>query len=129
MAIEDVRQRRLRDLLQQKYKTKAALAEALGVAPSYISRLLSPEKNRKRLKEDLARKMETAAGLPHLFFDRDDNAAAIVAPPSSWPFSFPKARIEKLAPRDREKIDEAIKIMLSLCEESGLSRAHKKRAA
>lgn len=127
VAIEDIRQQRLKDLLKDRYKTRAALAEATGVAPSYISRLLSNGPNRKKLKEDLARKMENAAGLPPLSLDRDDNAHAVMAP--SWPFSFSRARYDRLDPRDREKIDEAMTIMLSLCEGNRLERAVKKRAA
>lgn len=127
VAIEDIRQKRLQELLRDRYKTRAALAEATGVAPSYMSRLLSSGKNRKRLKEDLARKMEIAAGLPPLSLDRDDNAQVATAP--SWPFSFARARFDRLDPRDRDKIDQAMTIMLSLCEGSRLERATKKRAA
>jgi transcriptional regulator with XRE-family HTH domain len=127
VVIEDIRQQRLQDLLRDRYKTRAALAEATGVAPSYVSRLLSKGKNRKRLKEDLARKMEIAAGLPPLSLDRDDNNTQAAAAPS-WPFSFARVRFDRLDPRDREKIDQAITIMLSLCE-GRLERATKRRAA
>jgi transcriptional regulator with XRE-family HTH domain len=126
VVIEDIRQQRLKDLLRDRYKTRAKLAEETGVAPSYISRLLSSGKNRKRLKEDLARKMEIAAGLPPLSLDRDDSTHAATA--SSWPFSFARTRFDRLDPRDREKIDQAITIMLSLCE-GRLERATKRRAA
>lgn len=126
MAIEDTRRRRLQELLDDRYKTKAALAEATGVAPSYISRLLSSGPNRKKLKENLARKMEIEAGLPPFSLDRDDN---LQATPPSWPFSFSRARYDRLDPRDREKIDQAMTIMLSLCEGNRLDRAVKKRAA
>jgi transcriptional regulator with XRE-family HTH domain len=126
VAIEDIRQKRLQDLLRDRYKTRAALAEATGVAPSYMSRLLSRGKNRKRLKEDLARKMEIAAGLPPLSLDRDDNAQA--APPSTWPFSFSRVRFDRLNPAERQKIDQVIVIMISLCE-GGLDRATKRHAA
>jgi len=127
VAIEDTRRRRLQELLADRYKTKAALAQATGVAPSYISRLLSNGPNRKKLKEDLARKMELEAGLPPFSLDRDDNLQA--TPPPSWPFSFSRARFDRLDPRDREKIDQAMTIMLSLCEGNRLERAVKKRAA
>lgn len=128
VAIEDTRRKRLQELLDGRYKTKAALAQATGVAPSYISRLLSHGPNRKKLKEDLARKMELEAGLLPFSLDRDD-AMAPAAPMPPWPFSFSRARFDRLDPRDRDKIDQAMTIMLSLCEGRRLEPATKKRAA
>lgn len=129
MAIEDTRRKRLQELLDSRYKTKAALATATGVAPSYISRLLSNGPNRKKLKEDLARKMEVEAALPPFSLDRDDGATHATPPASPWPFSFSRARFDRLDPRDRDKIDQAMTIMLSLCEGRRLDPATKKRAA
>ena len=125
VKIEDVRQQNLRRLLEQ-HKTKAALAKTIGVDPSYLSRLLSGGKNRKRLKEDLAREIEKFAGLPPLSLDHGGTQQPDPLP--SWPFSFSRARIERLHPKDREKIDQAITIMLSLCEGTESSET-KKRAA
>lgn len=126
-GIADIRQQNLRKL-RVSYSTNAALAEVIGVAPDYVSRLLSSGPNRKRLKEDLARKIEKRAGLSPFWLDTDENASQVVAAPL-WPFSFSRANYERLDPRDRDKIDQAIKIMMSLCEGNRLERAVKKRAA
>lgn len=126
MGIEDVRQENLRKL-KSKYGTIAALSEIIDVVPNYISRVLSSGPNRKRLKEDLARKIEKKAGLPPLWLDQSENATVESPPP--WPFPFSRARFERLDAADREKIGEAMGIMVSLCERSRLDRATKKRAA
>ncbi len=124
MDIEDIRRDNLRALLR-KHGTQAALSEVIDVPPSYISRLLSRGRNRKHLKEDLARKIEKTAGLPHLWLDRSDASPAEL-PPAPWRF---RARYDKLSPKDQAKIDQAIDIMLSLCESGGQQDASKKRAA
>lgn len=123
--IWDVRQRRLRALVD-KYGSQSALAKIIGREANYISRLLSRGKNRKMLQETLARDIEKTLDLPALWLDREDGA---VAPASTWPFKFPRSQYERLSPRDRDKIEAAILIMMSLCEGSGLDRATKKRAA
>lgn len=126
MNIEDVRQSQLRKL-RAKFETNEELAAYADVAASSISRLLSSGKNRKRMGEELARRIEEYAGLPYLWFDQHEASATALR--LDWPFSFARSRFDKLTPRDREKIDQAVQLMLSLCEDRGSDQAVKRRAA
>jgi hypothetical protein len=114
--------------LVKTHGTQSALAKRIGRAADYISRLLTKGKHRKRLEENLAREIEKSLGLPPLWLDQADNAS-IEPGPGSWPFSFPRARFDQLSPRDREKIEAAVEIMVSLCEVDRGERTTKRRAA
>jgi hypothetical protein len=71
--IFDVRLRRLRQLIAQDFKDKpkSAIAEDLGVEPSYLSRMLG-KKNRKRIGEGIARDIERRRNLPRYWLDAAD---------------------------------------------------------
>lgn len=130
MDIWDTRRERLRELIKERFDgNQSALAERLSREANYISRLLTDKKHRKRMTEILARKIEKIVELPEFWLDQAHNQAA-TAPPPAWPFkTFTRAMVERLDPRDRDRIDKAISIMLSLCEGSRPERAVKKRAA
>jgi hypothetical protein len=72
-TIFDVRLRRLRELIARDFEDqpKSAVAEELGVEPSYLSRMLG-KKNRKRIGEDIARDIERRRNLPRYWLDDAD---------------------------------------------------------
>lgn len=70
-----VRASRLREAMRARCDNKqSALAEALGVADNYVSRMLyPPEKNgRKRIGSDFAREIELKLGLSPGYLDGKD---------------------------------------------------------
>lgn len=85
--IFDVRLRRLRELITRDFsnKSKSAIAEKLGVEPSYLSRMLG-KKNRKRIGEDIARDIEYRCRLPRYWLDDADEGIEQIPMPEPMKF-------------------------------------------
>lgn len=58
------------------------LAEAIGGRPDYVSRMLKPGANNKRISGDYARTLETKLGLPPFWLDMPESAGNAAAVPS-----------------------------------------------
>lgn len=86
MDTNTIRRENLR-ALAARYPTQAEFAAACGTAPSVISLIISPNPKRN-LGPQLARKIESAAGLEHGWLDQPHNHAA------GKRFVEPNARIE-----------------------------------
>lgn len=80
MDIYETRRQNLRDLVSSRFNGRiAGLAEAVGKAPSYMSRCLSDKpEHRKRIGEQMARDIESTLNLGPLWLDKpvDDHGAA-----------------------------------------------------
>lgn len=62
---------------------KAALANELGIAPSYLAQLLNTSGDRKKsrpIKEETARDFESRLGLRERWFDTDDELSTQIEP-------------------------------------------------
>lgn len=72
MDVQDIRRRNIRDVINNRFNgTQAALAKAVGCAPTEISRLFTMGKEKRRTFTDgFARKIETKLSLPRGWLDR-----------------------------------------------------------
>lgn len=104
----DVTATRLRNLkvlvgrLTSDSRTKKSVAVELDVAPSFLSQLLGG----KKMGDDVARKLEAAAQLPHGWLDTPRSVGESDSPPYS---SHP----ERLSP---EILAAALKLMRLACQ-------------
>jgi hypothetical protein len=113
-ARTELRFRNFAELIARYGGSPKAFCEETGYdKPDVISQL----KGRNRtFGDDLARQIETAAGLePYAL----ENPKGITAPtpranrePVNWPFSFSLQEYMELPGKDRKEIDEAIKKMV-----------------
>lgn len=90
MNIHDIRRRRLKALVDERFrKSRAAFGEVTGLQSDYVSRLLSgkrPSEGGKNLGESLARELESKLHLERGWFDRDGDAPAALGdgPPPAY---------------------------------------------
>ncbi len=78
MDTNSIRRENLRALAAH-YPTQAEFAAACGTAPSVISLIVSPNPKRN-LGPQLARKIESATGMPHGWLDRPHSATEVRKP-------------------------------------------------
>jgi len=97
----------LGDILRRRFDgKKAALANAIDVSPSTVSRWFS-RRNHKNIGEDNARHIESKLGLSPgaLVAPGRETSAQIIALQPPWPFSVARERFERLPPFMKGKIE------------------------
>ena len=72
------RRKNLQLLIDERYRTPAEFARAIGRSPSYVSRMLYPEgkAGRKRIADDMLELMEHECNLPRGWFDNSNHISA-----------------------------------------------------
>ena len=116
MDVYDTRQARLRELMRKQYDGKqSALAKAIERPDNYVSRMMSPGKNRKRIGEDLAREIETRLRLPRGYLDGPGSSAiAETATLYGMPISEEAVRLG----REWEKLQQPLRAQVATMIES-----------
>lgn len=83
MTKADLRRQLLRALIDERFDgVSARFADATGIAPSYVSRMLYPEgkAGAKGIGEDTIEKIEGDLGIPGYFAERAGSAASVSTP-------------------------------------------------
>lgn len=104
----------VRELIRTSFNDSFAQFSAhTGIDTTIISRWFSKKKGKKNIGEDMARKIEDMCGLDRGTLVVPDKLAAIEAGVfkigKAWPFPSAKpARIDRLSPDDRVRLDDRV---------------------
>lgn len=108
----EIRRKRLKQLIDSRCKgNQSEFATSISRAANYISRLLKASnlKGSKRLGEDLASEIEHEYGLEEGWLSKDPGDDGQDVPTDTgWPFSFPRARFDRLSKRQKIAIENII---------------------
>lgn len=124
-----IRRKNLARLIDEYGQTR--LAEMTGIAPAYLYQMGKGRGESKRgISDEKARAIEAALGLSPGWMDINHDQALEVREPTPpqppegrWPFRIPYARIARLHPNQKEKIEEVLESMVLRYEASNrLSR-------
>jgi DNA-binding transcriptional regulator YdaS (Cro superfamily) len=119
MDVYAIRRRRLDELVKE-FGTQTALADKVGVEQNYISRCLS---GAKKVGEDFAAKVETAAGKPTGWLSRLEKSG-----PIDWPFEFDRRHWDNLPPEEKMQLERSFRQMVLGAEADLAMRRGKKQA-
>lgn len=133
MDVFDQRQKKLRELIETRFDNRQTdFADRAGIAENYVSRMLSTGANRKKIGEQLARRIEKLCRLPSRWLDGEP----VETPPewdilreSGWPFSFEAARFNRLTLQQRSQIDGVVRALVEQFEKEAPQAKKRMRVA
>lgn len=130
MLIQDIRRRRLRQLMDREFDGKQQLiADHIGVEQNYISGLLGQGKTRKPFGEKTARNIEKQCGKQPGWLDQSPDMEVQAEPATAWPFNLDPMLWDRLPAHQKREIEAAFtKMVLGANVEQATSTTHKRRA-
>lgn len=111
--VTEIRRARFKQLMDERFDGKQSLlADALGMAPNYVSRILS---GGKRLREVLTTRIEVVIGLERGWLSVDlektmDEDLLEIKP--LWPFNFSRRLFDSLSQPQQKAVEKAVLAMI-----------------